>query len=112
MAYSRCRHCGSHAVPHDAPSPVCGSCVQLLIELGDDVVEPPPAREPGSDDVKPKPVPSSKHDGKWLAWAAVKRKQTRFFHDYGHARGFPRDLRQWSVGMVDQAVRAIQAKPR
>ncbi len=89
----------------------CGRCAVLLAQLGDTVVPPPPEREPGCDDLRP---PAIEHkpvrDGKWLAWAAAKRGQMRWFHNYGSQCGFPNDLRQWSPGMVERAVQAIQAK--
>ena len=66
-------------------------------------VEPPPETLPV---VKPTP----RRDGKWLAWAAAKRGQMHWFHRYGQQCGFPRDIRQWSPGMVEIAVQAIQAK--
>lgn len=105
MNQFRCIHC-CEVLTRDLVAlrvRTCGRCAVLLSELGDTVVEPP--REPGSDDVR-KP----RRDGKWLAWAARKRGQFPFFHDYGHAHGFPRDIRQWSPGMVEMAVQAIQAK--
>ncbi len=88
----------------------CGRCAVLLAQLGDTVV-PPPEGETGCDDVRP---PAIEHkpirDGKWLAWAAAKRGQMRFFQDYGQICGLPLDMRQWSPGQVEQAVEAIQSK--
>src|SRR5208283_1446932 len=83
----------------------CGSCTVLLEGIEDDVKPTPPptpAREPGCDDVKPKP----RHDAKWLLWAANKRGCLRFFQAFGHEHGFPRNLLQWSPGMVAIAVEA------
>lgn len=106
MNCARCIHCAEPLTRDLVAMRVrtCGRCAVLLAELGDAVVEPPP-REPGSDDVR-KP----RRDGKWLAMAAAKRNQFPFFHDYGHAHGFPRDIRRWSPSMVEMAVQAIQAK--
>ena len=113
----------------------CGRCAVLLRELGDAIADPP-AREPGCDDrpgpfttiiacsrgdvetrmdAEPtKPInsagPNPKRDGRWLAMAAAKRKQFPFFHDYGHAHGFDRDIRRWTPDQVEMAVQAIQAK--
>lgn len=101
----RCRHCLSYDVPHDAPELVCGRCAALISELADES----PAREAGSDDERPASKPKSPgrvRDGRWLAWAAMKRQQTRWFHAYGSERGYPRDLRQWSPHMVERAVQA------
>jgi hypothetical protein len=103
--FGRCIHCRE---PLDSPDfRSCSRCCQLLRELGDTVVEPPPAREPGCDDIRESKRPA-RHDGRWLAWAADKKGKTRWFHHYGRSRGFPGDLRRWSPGMVAQAIEAIQ----
>ena len=125
---SRCIHCLSGDVPHDAPAPVCGRCAVLLRELGDTVVEPPPAREPGCDDQRslftPETVTSdgrdfkahaeaaktlTRRDGRWLAWAARKRGRLRDVFTIGHSHGFPRSVEQWSPAMVDIAIKAMQS---
>ncbi len=108
--FGHCIHCRD---PLDSPDfQSCGRCAQLLLELGDTVVDPP-AREPGSDDVpKLRPIVNPRHDGRWLAWAAAKRGLMRWFHDYGHMCGFPRDIRQWSPCMVERAVQARLGKAR
>ncbi len=100
----KCVHCRE---PLDSPDfRSCSRCAQLLRDLGNTVVEPL-AREPGCDDMPNlKPIVNPKHDGKWLAWAAAKRGLTRWFHDYGHKCGFPRDIRQWSPSIVELAVQA------
>ncbi len=77
----------------------CGRCAVLLAQLGDTVVPPPP-------EIEHKPI----RDGKWLAWAAAKRGQMRWFQDYGHTCGFSLDMSQWSPAQVEQAVQEIQAK--
>ncbi len=112
MNQFRCIHC-CEVLTRDLVAlrvRTCGRCAVLLDELGDTIVPPP--REPGSDDIRPNTVIEHKprRDGKWLAWAAAKRGQFPFFHDYGHAHGFPRDIRKWSPGMVEKALQAIQAK--
>jgi len=128
---SRCIHC-RETLTRDLIAigvKTCGRCAVLLQQLGDTVVEPPPAREPGCDDERslftPETVTSdgrdfkahaeaakalTRRDGRWLAWAAAKRGETRFFHDYGHTCGYPRDIRQWSPVMVEKAIQAIQSK--
>lgn len=107
-----CIHCRRGDVPFDSPDSVCGSCAVLLRDLGDSIVEPPSKpipMLPGDARIHHKP----RRDGKWLAWAAVKRGTTRWFHDYGAKFGFPRDIRDWTAGMVERAVQAIQLdKPK
>ncbi len=97
----RCIHCGD---PTGCEFSTCGRCAQLLDGLEDVTVEPPPREQ------APAPKLQPKHDGRWLAWAAAKRGLVRWFHDYGHTCGFPRDIRQWSPGMVERAVQARIAK--
>ena len=98
----RCSHCRRSSV-YDP----CLQCVQLLRELGDTIVEPPP-REPGSDDGG-KIVLNPKHNGKWLVWAANKRGCLRWFHTFGVQHGYPRNISQWSPCMVSVAVTAKMA---
>ena len=100
-----CIHCRGD-VPHDAPSPVCGHCAVLLAELGDTIVDPPPAREPGSDDIrKPRPKPK---DGKWLVWACNRRGRLRDAQAIGREHGFPRDMARWSTAMVEICIQALK----
>ena len=104
---SKCIHCLSGDVPPDAPSRVCGHCAVLLQEIGNTVVDPPPAREPGCDD---QPGPRTpRRDGNWLIWAARKRGRLRDVFTIGHSHGFPRRVEQWSPAMVDIAIKAMQS---
>ncbi len=96
-----CIHCGD---PTGCEFATCGRCAQLLEGLDDVTVEPP------STGLAIRPSEESRNvglrDGRWLAWAAAKRNCVRWFHDYGHQCGFPRDIRQWSPIMVERAVQA------
>jgi hypothetical protein len=107
--FGHCIHCRE---PLDSPDfHSCSRCCQLLSELGDTVVDPS-AREPGSDDARTPQAPPSlntKHDGKWLVWAANKRGQLRWFQHFGVVHGYPRNISQWSPGMVAVAVKAKMA---
>lgn len=88
----------------------CGRCAVLLKELGDDVVSPPPESESGSDCRPARIEHKPRRDGRWLEWAATKRGNLRWFHDYGAAHGFDRDIRSWTPGQVERAVGAILAQ--
>ena len=107
--YHACLACGDPGVERDFK--FCSRCCVLLdgMDLTGIIVEPPPprGREPGCDD-KPKP----RHDGKWLLWAANKRGCLRFFQAFGREHGYPRNLLQWSPGMVAIAVEAKVAEPQ
>jgi len=70
----------------------------ILAELGDTVVDPPPARKP-----KPKPK-----DGKWLVWACNRRGKVREAQAIGRERGFPGDMARWSPAMVEICVAALR----
>jgi hypothetical protein len=110
MTTTKCRHCTTQIQlpswePHDAPRPICQRCRELLAELGDTTVPAPVrAREPGSDDVKPKT-----RTGKWLMWAARKRGRLHDVHHFGREHGFPRRVEDWSARMIQVCVEALVA---
>jgi hypothetical protein len=112
----RCIHCLAPVTP---PAEVCGACVDLLSDLADDYVEPPPqpAREPGCDDrpafttviaCERAAAPKPRRDARWLLWACNKRGKLREAQALGRERGFPRNLLQWSPDMVAVVVEALQ----
>jgi len=121
---SRYHACWAYGDPGVEPDfKFCSRCAVLLdgMDLADIILEPPPPRdaasgqhplsaehrEPGCDDVRPaKP----KRDAKWLLWAANKRGCLRFFQAFGREHGFPRNMLQWSPGMVAIAVEAKVAE--
>ena len=107
--FGRCIGCGDALYEPDFRTR--SRCAVLLdgMDLTGIIVEPPPprGREPGCDD-KPKPKPH--HDGKWLLWAANKRGCLRFFQAFGREHGYPRNMLQWSPGMVAIAVEAKVAE--
>lgn len=103
--FHRCEGCGCPGV--ESGLKFCGSCAVLLEGIEDVHVTVEPAREPGCDDVrKPKP----QHDARWLLWAANKRGCLRFFQAFGREHGYPRNMLQWSPGMVAIAVEAKVAE--
>ena len=100
--FGKCIHC---CEPLDSPDfRSCSRCCQLLQELGDAVVEPPAReRQPGDDDVKPRPK-----DGKWLVWACNRRGRLREAQVFGRERGYPRDLHYWSPKMIELCIEALK----
>ena len=77
------------------------------MDLTDIIVESPPARgrEPGSDDIKPKP----KHDARWLYAAVRKRNKIREAQAIGRRLHLHSNMLCWSVKEVDHVVEALVA---
>ncbi len=111
--YSFCGHCSAarcHHCRRTGRGEVCPDCLELIADIGaDDYVEPP-AREPGSDDIKPNP----RHNARWLLWACNKRGRLRDAQAIGRERGFPRNMLRWSIEQVALVTAALVAakKPR
>ncbi len=111
--YHFCEACGCPGVEREYR--LCSSCAVLLDGLEDATVPGPPevkpviaSREPGSDDDKRPALKPRQRTGRWLVWAANKRGRLRDAQAIGRERGFPRDMSQWSAGMVAIVVEALQ----
>ena len=109
--YHACWACGDPGVEPDFK--FCSRCAVLLD--GMDLTDLPASRGPC---VKPALVspartmisPGPRRDARWLLWAANKRGCLRFFVAFGREHGYPRNLLQWSPGMVAIAVEAKVAE--
>jgi hypothetical protein len=105
--FHRCEGCGDPGVERGFK--FCSRCCVLLdgMDLTDIIVAPPPARgrEPGSDDIKPKP----KHDARWLYAAVRKRNKIREAQAIGRRLKLHSNMLLWTADQVAMVTEALVA---